>query len=54
MQVFIKTRRDGSDGWRKGCVYNQDVGALIRGHLEINAETLYAAGLFGYECSRTQ
>jgi hypothetical protein len=29
--------------------YNQDVGALIRrtSHLEINAETLYAAGLFG-------
>jgi ubiquinone/menaquinone biosynthesis C-methylase UbiE len=41
----------------KGCVYNQDVGALIRrtSHLEINAETLYAAGLFrSYECSRTQ
>jgi ubiquinone/menaquinone biosynthesis C-methylase UbiE len=41
----------------KGCVYNQDVGALIRrtSHLEINAETLYAAGLFrAYECSRTQ
>jgi methyltransferase OMS1 len=41
----------------KGCVYNQDVGALIRrtSGLEINTETLYAAGLFrSYECSRTQ
>jgi ubiquinone/menaquinone biosynthesis C-methylase UbiE len=41
----------------KGCVYNQDVGALIRrtSRLEINAETMYAAGLFrSYECSKTQ
>jgi ubiquinone/menaquinone biosynthesis C-methylase UbiE len=41
----------------KGCVYNQDVGALIRGtgRLGIKEETLYAAGLFrSYECSRTQ
>jgi len=39
----------------KGCVYNQNVGALIRqtGTLEVSDETLYAAGLFrSFDCSR--
>lgn len=40
----------------KGCVYNQDVGAMIRetGRLTIMEETAFLAGLFrGYICTRT-
>jgi len=39
----------------KGCVYNQDVGALIKSTrgLQIEQETSYVAGLFrSYECSK--
>ncbi|GKY94177.1 hypothetical protein MPSEU_000383700 [Mayamaea pseudoterrestris] len=40
----------------KGCVYNQDVDAMLReSSLEVPSTRLYAAGLFrSYECRRTQ
>lgn len=40
----------------KGCVYNQDVAAMIRGtgRLVIQKETSYLSGLFrGYVCTRS-